>query len=322
MKKKRLFSIFNLTLLFCVGWMGNSHAQYIYTTLDDPLGTHGTQATGISGSNIVGFYNDSSSVPHGFVYNGSTFTTLNDPSATNGTSAWGISGSSIVGFYVNGSTTHGFLYNGSSYTTIDVPTATSATHIYGISGNILVGDYVGTGSPFFQGFVDNNGTFTTLNVPGGVDTRAFGISGNNVVGLYVNGITSIAGGFTYNLTNQTYSTFSDPLGVNGTYAAGVSGANIVGFYIDANNLQHGFLYDGTTFTTVDDPLMGTAANQGSGLFSGQGGTLVGVYDDSSGLSHGFVAQAVPEPSSWIMLGLGLFGVGMVRRLRRKSELMR
>ena len=79
-----------------------------YATLDAPLGTNGTYAQGISGSCIVGYYEDSSDLDHGFLYNGSTstYTTLDDPLASpdgkvNGTRAYGISGSNIVGAYLD-----------------------------------------------------------------------------------------------------------------------------------------------------------------------------------------------------------------------------
>lgn len=44
-------------------------------TLDYPLATE-TYAEGISGTNIVGWYRDSSSGVHGFLFDGSTYKTL------------------------------------------------------------------------------------------------------------------------------------------------------------------------------------------------------------------------------------------------------
>ena len=74
-----------------------------YTTLDNPAGTGGTYAYGISGNNIVGWYANSSGWQLGFLYNGSTYTTLNDPLGVNGTYANGISGNNIVGYYYDSS---------------------------------------------------------------------------------------------------------------------------------------------------------------------------------------------------------------------------
>jgi len=85
--------------------------------LNAPLGTEGTYAQGISGSDIVGDYHDSRGDVHGFLYNmiSSNWTTLNDPAApigdspSGGTYCFGISGASIVGCYHDSNGAHGFL---------------------------------------------------------------------------------------------------------------------------------------------------------------------------------------------------------------------
>ena len=75
---------------------------------------------------------------------------------------------------------------------------------------------------------------------------------------------------------------------------GISGGNIVGFYYDSNPTPHGFLYNGSTYTTIDDPLavFGTFA---SGI---DGNNIVGSYNAESS-SHGYLAT-VPEPSSVVL----------------------
>src|SRR3954470_13126455 len=115
-----------------------------YTTLDDPLGTNGTQALGIDGNNIVGLYIIPNTTIHGYRYNGATFTTLDGPLGT-GAVARGVSGGNVVGIYSDSSfAKHGFLYNGTTYTTLDDPLAlaTSGTLAFGIDGNNIVGMYV------------------------------------------------------------------------------------------------------------------------------------------------------------------------------------
>jgi hypothetical protein len=122
----------------------------MYTTLDDPAASPGqTFATGISGSNIVGYYYDSSGTL-GFLNSGSAYTELQVPypqANPGATYAQGVSGSNVVGYYYKssvGSTgmvstkIHGFLYNGSSYTTLDHPSA-DFTQAEGISGRNVVG---------------------------------------------------------------------------------------------------------------------------------------------------------------------------------------
>ena len=79
-------------------------------------------------------------------------------------------------------------------------------------------------------------------------------------------------------------------GLKGTYVTGVSGGNVVGYYVDAGNVSHGFLYNGTTFTTLDDPNAGQGAGQGTNVTAVSGNNVVGYYQDASGVEHGFLYQ--------------------------------
>jgi len=116
------------------------HVAKTWTNIDKP-GAIMTTPYGVSGNNVVGYY-DSSSGPHGFLYNGTTWTTLDMPGAIS-TCPYGVSGNNIVGFYSlgDGSDWHGFLYNGETWTTIDMPGAVS-TLPGGISGNNIAGIYM------------------------------------------------------------------------------------------------------------------------------------------------------------------------------------
>ncbi|HKI69206.1 MAG TPA: hypothetical protein VKA67_06435 [Verrucomicrobiae bacterium] len=246
-----------------------AQAQYTYTTLDDPLGMD-TYANGISGTNIVGTYDDSSGDTHGFLYNGSTYTTLDDPLAAP------------------------FLFFG------------KRTYAQGISGTNIVGYYYGYSSSVENnGFLYNGNAWTTLDDPLGVNTYAYGISETNIVGEYdTNGVSH---GFLYN--GRTWVTLDDPLGAIGTHANGVSGTNIVGEYTDANGAYHGFLFNGRTWIALDDPL-GAKGTQSEGTDAEgiSGATIVGYYTDSNGVAHGFVATPTssPTPSLAIAhLGRGL-----------------
>jgi uncharacterized membrane protein len=73
-------------------------SSYVFTNLDDPLGTRGTKANGINGAGqIVGTYFDDKSTAHGFLDSGGSYTTLDDPSGI-ATDAQGITGAGqIVG---------------------------------------------------------------------------------------------------------------------------------------------------------------------------------------------------------------------------------
>ena len=143
-------SIAAVTLfLFTVLGATASHATYTWTTHDHPSATS-TYLNGIDGTNMVGYYADSSGSVHGTRWDGSTWTTLDHPSATHGTYLNGIDGANMVGKYHDSSGYHGFLYDGSSWTTLDHPSATH-TYLLGIDGANMVGYY--TDSSGYHGFM-------------------------------------------------------------------------------------------------------------------------------------------------------------------------
>jgi probable HAF family extracellular repeat protein len=189
------------------GFLDNNGPSF---TVDDLLGTKGTQANGINNGTynagqIVGTYFDSSGA-HGFLYSAGTYTTLNYPSGE-GTEALGISNAGqIVGTYFDSSGAHGFLYSGGTSTILN--------------------------------------TYTTLNDPLGTNTVANGINeAGQIVGYYANSSGNLQG-FIYN--SGTYTTLNDPSG-EGTEALGINDAGqIVGTYEDSSGRQHGFLATPTT----------------------------------------------------------------------------
>src|SRR5215469_9216040 len=104
------------------------------------------------------------------------------------------------------------------------------------------------------------GTRGLLATPGGFladvasSTSAYGVSGRNIVGTYT--IAGMGGrGFCYDGTS--YRTLSHPRS-RSTSASGIDGSNIVGCYIepteDQGEATHGYLYNGSSFTTLDNPL--------------------------------------------------------------------
>jgi len=89
---------------------------------------------------------------------------------------------------------------------------------------------------------------------------------------------------------QTWSSFNYPGAIN-TQARGISGNNIVGDYYTSFNptIEHGYLYNGSTFISFDDPLAGTFNGQGT-IATGiaASGNIVGYYLDASNVNHGFL----------------------------------
>jgi hypothetical protein len=306
-----------LLALLLFSWLetsGQSLAAIQFTTINVPSAhiadVEGTWATGISGSNIVGYFDPAEiGGVQGFLLSGTTFTILQALGSAPETYATGISGDTIVGYYVDiNNYTDGFEYQITSgdYTQpLDPPDATGNTTMLGISGSDVVGSYDSNAA----GFLYNGADFQSLPYPPGITGTngiAFfpqAVSGNLIVGYYASSSQNYFQGFI--LSGSTYVTASldDPLGpldgpgdlfgVAGTEALGTDGTNVVGYYVDKIGGDHGFLYSNGKFTTIDDP-QGIGGTILSGI---SGTTVVGYYYDKNDGVHGFVAKGVSVTGS-------------------------
>jgi hypothetical protein len=80
--------------------------------------------------------------------------------------------------------------------------------------------------------------------------------------------------FTWSKGKFTY--FTPPPAMTYVQATGINSAGVVaGWYIDASGFDHGFVLDGSTFTTVDNPASGAYNTQINGI--NKAGKLVGTY---------------------------------------------
>jgi hypothetical protein len=213
-----------------------------YSTVDNPLGTQGNTAYGVSGGNIAGAYTDGTG-SHGYLYNGTSYTSIDASGGVNGTYALGISGSTVVGDYLDSDNVyHGFSDNG-TISAINAPGAGSGAYqgtvAYGISGTSIIG-YFTDSSSFNHGFLDIGGTFTILNDPNAAvnsyGTFAFGISGNDIYGGYFDS-SGIEHGYIYDISTAGYTTIDNPLGIDGSVALGGDGTNVlVDYYVDNSGI--------------------------------------------------------------------------------------
>jgi hypothetical protein len=81
----------------------------------------------------------------------------------------------------------------------------------------------------------------------------------------------------------------------------VSDNNVVGQFYDAGGIEHGFLYNGSGYTTLDYP--GSTDTEAFGI---SGNNVIGAYY-SGGTSHGFLYN-VPEPSTLALIGISAVGL--------------
>jgi hypothetical protein len=307
-----------------VGTSQANAAAYTFTTLDGPYdGPYNAESptsvmlTGINDSGqIVG--NDRY---HGaFEYSNGIYTGLSG--AVNGINNHG----TIVGNTGDG---RGYIDNNGTLSYFDMPigrasdsgyilysTATGINDSGQVVGNIPWGTGLGMGPA--SGFIYENGSLTVLSNQGGF----YGINNSDQI-IGNAGWQGAAGAFEYN--NGTYSSLPDIGGIQGhggpyIRAQGINNSGlIVGYDFSGNGTpSHGFIYDGSTYTTINDP--NATATNGATIINGINdlGQLVGYYNDSTGI-HGFLAtpvSAVPIPAAIWLFGSAL--IGLVGFNRRKS----
>ena len=71
----------------------------------------------------------------------------------------------------------------------------------------------------------------------------------------------------------------------GTFAESVSGSTVAGYYIDSGGVQHGFVYNGSSYTVLNAPGAGTASGQGTNVVSVTGTYITGNSVDSNSGYH-------------------------------------
>jgi PEP-CTERM motif len=223
--------------------------SYNFVSVASPGDPAFTQLLGINNSSLIaGYFGDGTVVPNnGFTltYPGFTYTPENYPSSTQ-TQVIGINNTGWTdGFYVDsGGVTHGFTFNAGTYSTVDAP-ATAFNQLLGINNGLTAVGY------------------SSLDPTGMTLQRSFMESGGTFT--YLDGFL--------------------PAGTFNNQAVGINSAGIVvGFYQDASGEFHGYIFNGTSASTLD--FAGGMGTQAFGI--NNHGEIVGDYTDSSGVMHGFV----------------------------------
>jgi len=205
--------------------------------------------------NTAGFYVDTANANHGFTQIGGTQSTVDNP-ATTATPPFnqllGLNDSNTaVGFYTDAANdAHGYEYNVSTktFTPIILPTSFGAvsTTASAINNGGWVAGFYTDGAGNVHGFLDESGTFVSLDAPkgNGTNTSFFGLNNKGeVVGSYVN--ASGTNGLVYDWMTKTWTTVNDPkqsftpaFGVSGTTINGVNDlGDLVGFYSDGTHVN-------------------------------------------------------------------------------------
>jgi len=225
-----------------------ANAQYKFITIGVP-GSADAQAYGINNARLVtGFYEDASSsfVYHGFVWQAGAFQTIDYPGAVY-TYLLAVSNQGVaVGYYGDGTAEHAVMYS--------VP----------------------------------GGTWTALpDIPAYPNNEGYGINRAGVaVGNAYSSDFSTGVAWVWHPSNSAYSFFTVPgaqpnsTGPNGINDKGL----VVGLFSDASGVSHGFLRQGTTYTTIDAP--GATTTYAFGI--NNNGTLEGEWYDVAGAAQGFV----------------------------------
>ena len=209
--------------------------------------------------------------------------------------ALGISDSGLVtGAYVNpvtGGWTSFLLENGKLTTGIEIHGATDTilgpANIWGVeSGNF--GNETNQ-RPVFRDIY--RGTYAALpEIPGMPYNNGNGINdlGHGVGVAYASGDINSGGngnGMNWFWDGRDYSFFTVP---GATFGASVGGLNdldqISGYYVDGTGTPHGFIKNGTHYTTLDAP--GAAYTIGSAI--NNEGVVTGLYVNPDGSHHGFI----------------------------------
>jgi len=168
------------------------------------------------------------------------------------------------------------------FTKNNVPGA-QQTFAYGINNaGVTVGQYQDT-SGVWHGYILRGKKLKTLDDPNGSNTIATNLPYNGVIpviGVYTNNSTHRSMAFLYK--KQTFTDIPGPTGAIASEAVGINDKeDIVGYYEDSSGVWHGFLLQGSNYTTLDVP--GAARSYADGI--NNKGHIVLFWFDSSGSCH-------------------------------------
>jgi len=248
---------------FGSGAMGHPNQGYTtvppYTsfTNENFTGSVQTQVTGLNNiGTTVGFWSNTNvgggmDSNFGFVNVGGTFTNVNNPNTATMAPTFnqllGVNDSNIaVGFYTDAmGVTHGYTYNIASKTfstDINDPNTVISTTAAAINNAGEIAGFYTDAMGNTDGFIFNGTNFTTLDVPGAMDTSLLGLNNlGEAVGFDVDATTGMHG-IVCSITALTCQEVDDPNGIGTTTFNGVNDlGQVVGFYVNGGGNTIGLL---------------------------------------------------------------------------------
>ncbi len=156
------------------------------------------------------------------------------------------------------------------------------------SAGQIVGSYI-DGSGNTNGFLYNNGTWTTLDYPSAASTTAYGINASGeIIGTYTDSSGNVYG-FLYN--NGVWTTINDPSGTAGTSPFGINDAGVI---VESDNWGTSFVGGLPTVIQTDGSTSLTEIADQYYLYNGSG---VGPE-----LKYGGAAVVAGQFGGWVPIG--------------------
>jgi uncharacterized membrane protein len=139
-----------------------------------------------------------------------------------------------------------------------------------------------------EGFIVQNGVFSSIVPPGASSTFALGLNDSDQVVGDFQDASNVFHGF-FRDSNGAISTLDVPFaGATATLAYDINNYGvIVGQYTGYHGFVHGFIYFQGQFTSFNYP--GSVQTSIRGI--NNKGDITGYYIDKSGVQHGFLALA-------------------------------
>ena len=305
--------------------------SYAFTDIDVPGSqSESTGEFGLALNNlgqVAGSYFDSMGNSNGFLYTDGKYATIDAPGATD-TYVYGLNDlGQILGVSQYVSTGKSYVFLDTHGTLTDIADANTFFPLY---SSLNDRDQVLGEGAFGYGVLNVHGVVTPINLSVGYSSAS--VNGFNNLDQFVGSASGRTGLDAFIDTKGVFTQFDYP---NAPYTLG-NGINdwgqVVGPYYDSAGNGYGFLYTNGHFTTVQDP---NAAMLGTDpLAINDLGQIVGWYYDAQENIHAFlatpnlnlfasrvaspVADAVPEPSTWVMTLLGFAGLGFARYCRART----